>query len=230
MKRFILSVLAISFGLGMVIFSALSVGQKQVQGQANIDTLTPTPSLDSGASESAQTSPESQLASPQPTPPGEYFLPYPGLLPDHFLYPVKMVRDRIQLSLASQPEKKFELYLLYANKRIGAAKVLVFGNKQELGIDTAVKAQGYLSKALEAAQRVDQPDTWYELNQAAKIHQGIIEDMITHVGNDDISRLQTLRDNNQEILKTVGSQIEVEDQSNQETLEVETITPAEFGN
>lgn len=77
-----------------------------------------------------------------------YFLAYPGILPDHFIYPLKMVRDKIWLFLTTDPLKKAELYLLFADKRIGAAKALIEGNKVDLGITTLTKAEKYLEKAV----------------------------------------------------------------------------------
>ena len=78
----------------------------------------------------------------------DYLLPYPGILPDHFLYPVKMVRDRIQLWLTTNPLKKAELMLLFADKRLGAGKALIEDNKIDLGISTLTKGEKYLQRAV----------------------------------------------------------------------------------
>lgn len=78
----------------------------------------------------------------------DYYLAYPGILPDHFLYPIKMIRDRILLFLTTDPLKKTELLLLFADKRLGAAKALIEGGKHELGVTTAMKAEIYLERAL----------------------------------------------------------------------------------
>lgn len=84
-----------------------------------------------------------------PPPKVEYYLVYPGLLPDHPLYRVKMIRDRVWLWLASNPLKKADLFLLYADKRLGAGKVLVEGNKVALGVTTLWKGEKYLEKVAE---------------------------------------------------------------------------------
>jgi len=78
----------------------------------------------------------------------DYFLAYPGLLPDHPLYSLKMVRDRVWLWLTNNSLKKAELLLLFADKRLGAAKALIEGNKVELGVATATKAEKYLQRAV----------------------------------------------------------------------------------
>jgi hypothetical protein len=79
----------------------------------------------------------------------DYFLVYPGILPDHFMYPVKMLRDRLQLWLTTNFLKKGELVLKYADKRLGAGRALIEGNKIELGISTLTKAEKYLQQAVD---------------------------------------------------------------------------------
>jgi len=79
----------------------------------------------------------------------DYALTWPGILPDHFLYPVKMIRDRIWLSLTSDPLRKSELLLRLADKRIFSAKMLIEKEKADLGVETATKAEKYLERAIE---------------------------------------------------------------------------------
>lgn len=73
---------------------------------------------------------------------------YPGILPDHLLYPLKMIRDRIRLFLTTDLLKKAELLLVYADKRLMTAKALIENNKVDLGIKTLTKAEKYLEKAV----------------------------------------------------------------------------------
>lgn len=51
----------------------------------------------------------------------EYLLPYPGILPDHPLYFLKALRDRILEALIVDPLRKSEFYLLQADKRLNMA-------------------------------------------------------------------------------------------------------------
>src|SRR3989304_6415715 len=53
-----------------------------------------------------------------------YQLPYPGILPDHPLYTLKAVRDRIQVFLTRDNLKKAEIYLLYSDKRLAMGQEL----------------------------------------------------------------------------------------------------------
>ncbi len=63
----------------------------------------------------------------------EYLLPYPGILPDHPLYFLKALRDRILEALIVDPLRKSEFYLLQADKRLNMA--IFFGNR---GADSQV--------------------------------------------------------------------------------------------
>jgi len=83
----------------------------------------------------------------------EYYLPYPGILPDHFLYPIKMIRDKILLFLTTEPLKRAQRLLHYADKMVEAARILVEGGKPELGVSTATKAEKYLEQAI-AQERI----------------------------------------------------------------------------
>lgn len=90
------------------------------------------------------------VVTPTPTPALkiDYTLPYPGILPDSPLYSIKMLRDRLVLALTIDPLQKIEKLLLYADKRLGAGKVLIEGNKVELGVTTITKGEKYLEEAI----------------------------------------------------------------------------------
>lgn len=77
-----------------------------------------------------------------------YYLAYPGILPDHPIYWLKMARDKMVEVFTSDRLKKTGVWMDFADKRLGAAKVLVEGNQVDLGVQTATKANGYLAKAV----------------------------------------------------------------------------------
>ncbi|PIZ98613.1 MAG: hypothetical protein COX78_02915, partial [Candidatus Levybacteria bacterium CG_4_10_14_0_2_um_filter_35_8] len=54
-----------------------------------------------------------------------YELPYPGLLPDHPLYFLKMTRDKIIGFFISDPIKKAEFDILQSDKRLSAGVYLL---------------------------------------------------------------------------------------------------------
>lgn len=111
---------------------------------------------------------------------GEYYLPYPGILPDHPLYWLKMVRDRIILELTSEPVGRAKKLLFYADKRINAAKALAEGNQPELAVATAQKAEKYLERAMTqtetaANQGLKVEELYRQLREAASKHEEVLE-------------------------------------------------------
>lgn len=101
----------------------------------------------------------------------DYYLPYPGILPDHPLYWLKMVRDRVQLWLTTDSLQRAEKLLLYADKRLGAGWALVEGNKLGLGITTLTKAEKYLEQAVNLAQKLGEGEA--EVKFKAKLAKAI---------------------------------------------------------
>lgn len=113
----------------------------------------------------------------------EYPLPYPGILPDSILWSVKALRDRLWLLTVRDPMKRAEINLLFADKRIGMARVLIEGGKPELGVVTAQKAEQYLADALteseKASQRGMKTDEFLnKLAKAALKHDEILVSLV----------------------------------------------------
>lgn len=81
----------------------------------------------------------------------EYALPYPGLLPDNPLYPVKMLRDRLISLLIADPVKKAAFNLLQSEKRFQAGMYLLNKdrNKSNLALATIAKGQDYFIQSLD---------------------------------------------------------------------------------
>lgn len=78
----------------------------------------------------------------------EYQLPYPGMLPDNPLYPLKTFRDKIVGFLISDPLKKAEFNVLQADKRLQAGVYLIDKSKKyKLAIETISKGVNYLEEA-----------------------------------------------------------------------------------
>jgi len=75
-----------------------------------------------------------------------YILPYPGILPDHPLYFVKTIRDRMIDWVTRDNQKKAEYYLLFSDKRVAMAAGLVKKGKDNLAISTFSKAEKYFQK------------------------------------------------------------------------------------
>lgn len=80
----------------------------------------------------------------------EYLLPYAGILPDHPLYFLKILRDRIIDFLIVDSLKKAEFTLLQGDKRLSAGIALVEKGKPELAESTVSKGHNYLSRSLDS--------------------------------------------------------------------------------
>lgn len=77
-----------------------------------------------------------------------YYFVYPGkILPDSPLWTLKAFRDKLFLSLTFNPVKKANRKLLYADKRIVAARMLFEKGKANLAETTLEKAEKYLEEA-----------------------------------------------------------------------------------
>ncbi|MBM3205489.1 hypothetical protein FJZ41_01395 [Candidatus Shapirobacteria bacterium] len=139
-----------------------------------------------------ETNPEATMAASKEV---DYFLAYPGILPDHFLYPVKMVRDRLWLWLTINPLKKGELMLLFADKRLGAGRALVEGNKIDLGLSTLTKGEKYLQQAVVqedlAKGRGENTQAFLEkLSWASLKHEEVLLSLYQKVGEQNQTALQ----------------------------------------
>lgn len=131
-----------------------------------------------------------------------YYLPYPGILPDSVLYPVKALRDKIDLWLTPDQLVRAQKELLDADKRIGAAEVLVQGGKSSLGVSTATKAEKYLEQAVTDAIAVkttgrDSKSLLGMLEKATAKHMEILDALKSQVNSNDVpvvekSRMATL--------------------------------------
>jgi len=134
---------------------------------------------------------------PSPKPEIQYYLPYPGILPDHPLYPLKMVRDRIWLWLTTNSLRKVEVLLLFADKRLGAGKALIEGNKVSLGLTTIEKAEKYLERAVNQLERekTKGPELGKlgeKLKTASQKHEEIIAELKENLTGDTKVALENL--------------------------------------
>jgi len=121
-----------------------------------------------------------------PQPKVDYFLAYPGILPDNFLYPLKMIRDRILLGLTTDPVKRVEKLLLFADKRLGAGRALIEGGKTQLGIETLTKGEKYLEQAINQAEKAKQAGKettglYEKLAKASLKHQEVLGELVLKV-------------------------------------------------
>ena len=113
-----------------------------------------------------------------------YHLAYPGkVLPDHPLWPLKVVRDKLWLLFSTNSGRKAELNLLFSDKRLVSSKMLFEKDKPELAISTLIKAENYLLEAtrLEKIDRDDGSDTTEFLKRlltASLKHREVMEEIL----------------------------------------------------
>lgn len=163
-------VLYILLGVAALFIMILSIFlESRAQINARLGLASPTPLVDA---------PEILVVSPQF--PSAYRLPEPGILPNHPLYPLKMIRDRIILISTLNPSKKPKLLLNFANRRIAATQALINAGYAAEAVGTAMKAESYLEQAVGLSDQVEpsQRRQWLEnLDQAALMHSEVIDNL-----------------------------------------------------
>ncbi|MFN4212528.1 MAG: DUF5667 domain-containing protein [Microgenomates group bacterium] len=113
-----------------------------------------------------------------------YDLPYPGILPDHPLYFLKAIRDRLVDWGTRDNLKKAQLYLLYSDKKVAMAQSLVKKGKNALAFSTFSKGEKYFLKIpkllLEAKKQGSSPPSGFveKLKLANSKHKEIAESFL----------------------------------------------------
>lgn len=150
----------------------------------------------------------------------EYPLPYPGMLPDHPLYFIKMVRDRIRLWLTRNSLERAELMLHYADKRAAASLSLAEKGEAELAVSTAVKAEIYLQRALQEAEKaqgkgIDSGPFYGKALQAFGKHQKVLLGVQSRVPEEARSQMESAMEKNrmgqQELQQRLGKKQEMDE-------------------
>lgn len=132
---------------------------------------------------------ETTSAAPDSTPSAkiEYNLAYPGKLPDHPLYKLKVLRNKIAASLINDPSKKVDYYLLQADKGILATAMLVDKNRIDLAGQTALKAEHnmtLLTYELKKLTKKPNSDFMNKLKVASLKHQEVLNSLLDRVPSD----------------------------------------------
>lgn len=121
---------------------------------------------------------------PSSSPVISYELPYPGLLPDNPLYFFKVLRDKVQGFLISDPIKKAEFDILQADKRLNVGIYLFDEGKEKytLSESTISKGENYfdgviISLTLAEKEGIDISSTVNKLNMSLQKHDEVIKEM-----------------------------------------------------
>lgn len=132
---------------------------------------------------------EETMTADQSTPSAQikYDLPFPGMLPDNFLYKLKLIRDKVSLMLISDPKDKSLFYLNQADKGILASAILIDKHQIDLSAQTALKAENNMTLLTgEFSKFSSKPDSKYfeRLKNASLKHQEVLSNMLGKVPAD----------------------------------------------
>lgn len=223
LKRVILSAVVVLVGLLMVVISAVSVAAKQgvvlseevavVIENASEKAVDKTAKQEESAEKETEiqvetlsiTEVETDSQSPETISDqkSDYYLAYPGMLPDHPLYSMKMIRDKIALMVVRDKTKKAELLVLYADKRIGAADALARGGKSNLAAETALKAEKYLFEASSLMSATEDSTLWEKLSKSQAKHKEILMVLKDLVADGDRNVLESAMATNSQVAERV---------------------------
>jgi len=119
----------------------------------------------------------------------EYNLPYPGLLPDHPLYFIKDLRDKILLATTRDPYKKSQQLLIIADKHLVMGQQLWEKQNYRLSMTTFTRGEEYLLKSVMILTDLKKtsnlpPGQVDKLEMAAKKHKEIMNKLLAATSDD----------------------------------------------
>ncbi len=162
--------------LAFIILSISILRSSAIRPSIDVYSATPKPELKAG-----DTNDKIEIA---------YVMPFPGrILPDSPFWPLKALRDKVWLGITTNPMKKAELSLLFADKRLMSSRELFKINKPQLAFTTLTKAEKYLEEGsvIEKNERKRGFDTksfLFTLATASLKHREIIEEMLNIIPDD----------------------------------------------
>jgi len=110
----------------------------------------------------------------------DYSLPFPGgVLPDSPFWFIKVSRDKLWLFITTDMNRRADLQLLFADKRLGSAKILFEKNNPALGMSTLEKAERYLLASSDTEKKmrgtgIDTTDLLDRINRASLKHYEVM--------------------------------------------------------
>lgn len=139
----------------------------------------------------------------------EYELPYPGILPDSPLYPLKMIRDKIVKSFITDPQREAEFLLLNSDKRFYAGIFLVQKNKDELALTTISKGNNYFDETIGKVhdaqkQKKDMNPFIDKMSLSIKKHKIVLKDLLSQTDSQFEKGFEKEYDRTLDMEKTVG--------------------------
>ncbi|MDP3998925.1 MAG: DUF5667 domain-containing protein [bacterium] len=138
----------------------------------------------------------------------EYTLPYPGILPGHPLYSLKMIRDQISSWFITDPLKKAEFNLLQADKRLNSGLFLLDKGKTDLAESTFSKGENYLEQTIakvEGAKKAgkDISAMMSKLSLATLKHQEVLTEVLQKIPESNKKGIKESLDKSQKTVQWV---------------------------
>lgn len=140
-----------------------------------------------------------------------YEFPFPGMLPDHPLYILKVIRDGIVKRLINDELMLAKFSLSSAEKRMYAGRLLLEKDEHELAIDSISKSANYLSDTLSAVTTYHRkhPKSFeykpflQKFKTATEKHIEVMEDIKPSVEKNYLSQFNAEEEKIKRIEKTV---------------------------
>lgn len=145
------------------------------------------------------------VSSPTPTVSVDYTLPYPGILPDHPLYFLKVIRDEILGWFINDPIKKVEFELLMADKRIKMAEILFEEGKNDLSLATVSRGEKYLSRAIDDLVTARKNNPTVGANLTDKLKSAVLKHK--EIVSEIMSKVNSRQNEWQEIVTLINSNV-----------------------
>lgn len=115
----------------------------------------------------------------------DYILAYPGKVnADSPLWYFKVIRDKAWYTFTFDSSKKYELNLLFSDKRLNSSLELFKNNKPDLGLSTLTKAEKYLEMSL--PNTAEDKEYLTKLATASLKHREVIENEIMPLAPEDV--------------------------------------------
>lgn len=139
-----------------------------------------------------------------------YPLPYPGILSDHPLYPLKRLRDSILIFSTRDNLRKAELYHHLSDKHMAIAIQMEDKGKEQLAIKELTQAEDYFSRVppllIQSKEQgvAATNDFITKLYQSNSKHQELITDVLKQTTQANIETLNNLLKKNKEIRGEIG--------------------------
>lgn len=121
----------------------------------------------------------------------QYKYPWPGILPDHPLYKIKVLRNKIIERLIYSPVRRVEYDLLTADKMLYAAELLNTKGETRLAQETILKGENYMSMLVSdyfhaSASGYRIPESLSaRISQAHVAHQALIFNLVAKAAPQD---------------------------------------------